>query len=76
MHWCIMPQQTAPFALTIFCFQMPAHRVEATVLLWPRLHDRDKSFWRVLYALAPLEQAAAVIRLGPATVFDAQHCSM
>ena len=56
--------------------QAPAHRVEAAVALWALAHDRDASFWSVLYGLCPLEQAAVATRLGPQTVFNAQHCSM
>lgn len=45
-------------------------------MLWPLSHDRTEQFYRVLYSLRPLEQAAVAWRLGPQRIFNPRHCSL
>lgn len=55
-HPCRLPQIVA-------LFRMPEARVEAAVMLYNRLMNREQ-FWRVLKTLGPMEQALTIHRVG------------
>eukprot|EP00884_Botryococcus_braunii_P019925 jgi/Botrbrau1/6616/Bobra.104_2s0004.1 len=64
----------AQVARVINFFRDSADRVEALVMLYPRMVDPE-NVWQPIYALQGVEQAAAMIRLGMPAAFRPARCT-